>query len=123
MKSERGQATVEVALTLPLVALLLGVIVETGIVAAGRSRAWNAAREAARVAAVHSEEDVVERAVDEAGLAGAEVIIEPAPMERVQGEPVTVRLTYGHEGVLPLVGNIFGAVTFEASATMRIERP
>lgn len=123
MNDQRGQATVEVALALPLVAMLLGLIVEIGIVAADRSRVWNAAREGARVAAVSADPDVVTAAVRQAGLETAEVTIRPPANERVQGEAVTVRVSFGHEGSVPLVGNIFEGVVIDSEATMRIERP
>lgn len=123
MECERGQATVEIALTLPVVAMLLALIVEVGIVAADRSRVWHAAREGARVAAVEPDEGRVRSAVAAAGVQGAEVTIDPPSRERVQGEPVTVSISYRHRGRAPLVGALFERVVLEAVATMRIEKP
>lgn len=123
VRAEAGQATVEVALTLPLVAMLLAIIVEVGVIAADRSRVWHAAREGARVAAVQPEDDYIRAAVERAGAEGAEVTIEPSSRERVQGEPVTVTVRYRHEGRVPLIGRVFESIVLDSSATMRIEKP
>jgi Flp pilus assembly protein TadG len=51
-RRERGQATVELALILPVVALILAALVQTGMVVVDHVRLWHAAREAARAAVV-----------------------------------------------------------------------
>ena len=120
---ERGQTTVEFALVIPVLALILGVLVEVGMLVADQARLWHAAREAARVAAVDPDEQHQLDAARDSGLQGLEMVTFPDPARRVQGEPVEVRLTYVPEGDVPLVGKLFERVELTSSATMRIETP
>lgn len=118
-----GQATVELALTLPLVAVLLAALVQTGLVVLDQVRLWHAAREAARAAVVDSQPHVASMAVRAAGFRGAEVTVEPEPVLRRRGAPLTVSLAYRPEATVPLIGVLFRGLSLEAEATMRIERP
>jgi hypothetical protein len=122
-RAEHGQATVELALTLPLVALVIGVLVEFGMLVADQARLWHAAREAARVAAVDPDEDHQMHAARDTGLGPLEMNTEPGPNLRVQGEPVEVSLEYSPIGRVPLIGELFENLTLSSSATMRIETP
>lgn len=121
--SQRGQATVELALCLPLVALIFGAVVEVALVAADQARLWHAAREAARVAVVDPDPAKARAAAEEAGLEPVDVSITPEPRYRVQGEPLRVALTYRPSARVPLVGELFELIELHADATMRIERP
>lgn len=121
--NERGQTTIELALCVPIVALLLAAVVEVGLVVADQGRVWHAAREAARVATVDDEQDSIEAAVERTGLEGAEVSVEPRSIYRRQGEPVTVSLRYRPTGHVPLVRELIGRIELSASATMRVEQP
>jgi TadE-like protein len=114
---------VELALCLPIVALLLGAVVEIGAIVADEARLWHAAREAARVATVDRDADAVREATESAGLQGVDVDITPEPGERVQGKPVTVVLTYDPPGRVPLLGALLDRTRLRAQATMRIETP
>ena len=118
-----GQATLEVALCLPLIALLMGGLVEIGLFVADHSRVWHAAREAVRVAAVDPDESKVLQAAQANGLKQVSVDIEPDPHARILGEPVTVDVEYRPTGRLPIIGRAVRALTIEADATMRIEQP
>lgn len=120
---ERGQTTVELALCLPLVALLLGAVVEVGLLVADQGRLWHAAREAARIAAVDDDEDAIQAAASKGGLSPVEMTTEPRAIHRRQGDPVTVDLTYRPAGRVPLVGEWFERLELHAAATMRIEQP
>lgn len=120
---ERGQATLELALALPLVAMLLGVVVETGALVADRARLAHAAREAARVAVVDADLAKIRAAAREGGLAGISVSVRPDPRWRVQGEPLTVELAYHPPGRVPLLGLLFNRLQLTSAATMRIEIP
>ena len=122
-RDQRGQATVELALALPLVALVIGVLVEFGMLVADQARLWHAAREAARVAAVDPDEDHQMFAAREGGLRSLEMVTKPQPNLRVQGEPVEVTLTYSPAGRVPLIGELFERLRLTSSATMRIETP
>ena len=55
LRGSRGQATVELALTFPLVVLLLLMVVQLGLVIHAQLLAIHAAREGARAAAVAPE--------------------------------------------------------------------
>ena len=121
--AEQGQSTVEMALCLPLVALLLAVIVQVGLITSDNGRLWLAAREGVRLAAVDGDRDRIEAAVRSSGLAGVEVEVHPDAGGRAQGHPVTVEVAYTPRRTVPLVGRLFGGVTLQASATMRIEAP
>lgn len=119
---QKGQATLELALCLPFVVLVLAAVVEVGGIVGDEARLTHAAREAARVAAVDHDADRIRAAAEAGGLKDIELTITPAPATRVQGEPVTVSLTYPPLR-LPLGGQVFRSFELHAQATMRIEKP
>ena len=120
---EGGQATVEFALLLPFVLLLLAALVEFGLLIADHNRVAAAAREAARAAAVTGDAVLIEEAAEFSGLSGVTVTVSPAPELRTQGEPVEVTVTYEPEGHLPIAGPLVGSARLSAAAAMRIEQP
>lgn len=122
MASERGQATVELALCLPFVALLVGALVQIGLIVGDQGRLWHAAREAARVAIVDSDPDAALAAARSTGLKAIQMTIDPERHERLRGKPLTVVLRYSPEGRVPLLGVLFERMELEATATMRIEQ-
>ena len=121
--AERGQSTIELALCLPLVALLMAAVIEAAGLATDHVRVWHAAREAARVAVVDPDVSAIREAASAGGLDGLDLAVEPRPEERVRGEPLTVKVTYLAGSHLPLIRRFFAGITMHASATMRIERP
>jgi TadE-like protein len=121
--NRRGQATVELALCLPVLALLAASVVEIGALAGDRARLWQAAREAARTATVASDVDIVRGAAERSGLRPIEVTVEPVPEYRRQGDPVTVSLTFDPPARVPLLGALFSPIELHAQASMRIEQP
>ena len=122
-RSEDGQATVELALCLPIVAVLIAVLVEVGGLATDHVRLWHVAREVARVAVVEPDESQARSAAERVGLDGIEITIEPGTDARVRGEPLTATVVYRPTGRVPLVGRLLTGVVMRAVATMRIERP
>lgn len=121
---EGGQATVELALALPVLVLVLTALIEAGMIGLDQLRLWHAAREAARVAVVDADADEAQAAAARSGLDPISMKIDPAPSGRTSGAPLSVRLAYRPGGHVPLVGDLlFGATTLTAEATMRIERP
>lgn len=120
---ERGQSTVELALCLPIVVVVLGIVVQVGIVALDHVRVWHAAREGVRVAAVDPDAGAIRAAAESSGLKPLEVSVDPAELYRRQGEPVTVRVEYAPAGRMPLIGALFENLTVDAEATMRVEQP
>lgn len=122
-RRESGQATIELALLLPLVALLAGCLVEIGSLATDRVRLWHAAREAARVGAVDGHLPAIRAAASTAGLSPLEVTVDPEAEARVHGEPITVEISYRPSATVPVVGSLFAGKIMTAQATMRIEQP
>jgi len=120
---ERGQATVEFVLCLPIAALVLGMLIEIGLLVGDHVRLLHAARESARIAIVESDPEEIRDAAEQGGLAPLVVKVEPEFADRSTGEPLTVTLTYKPSGRLPLLGDLIADRTLTSSATMRIEQP
>ncbi len=112
----------ELALVLPLVALLALLVVQVGLVARDQVLVTHAAREAARAAAVD----------DDPGAAGAGArasprLRPPRPAGRAGGRDgpggrVRVEATYRAATEVPLFGPLVDDVALRATATMRVER-
>lgn len=122
-RDSQGQSTVELALCLPALAVVLALVVEVGLIASDQARLWHAAREAARVAIVDPDDSAARAAAARTGLSGFEMSIEPEDAYRVQGRPLRVALTYSPEGHVPLVGELFGGLELRSRVAMRIEEP
>jgi Flp pilus assembly protein TadG len=120
---ESGQATIELALLLPVLIFLALVLVQIGLLASDNVRLWHAAREAARVGSVDDDPAAISDAADHAGLSPISVRVEPLPQDRVQGEPLTVHVTYRPGTRIPVLGRLIGRTELSATATMRIEQP
>lgn len=123
MSRERGQATVELALLLPVVVLLLGLIGSVGSSAGDRLRLQHAAREAARVAAVTADLPAIRRTVTDLGIDDVELVVRPAAHERIQGRPVTVELEWQPPGLAGWFGAYLLDDPLRARSAMRIEQP
>ena len=118
---ERGQATVELALVLPLVVLFALIGVQLGLVAKDVVLVHHAAREGARAAAVEPVVGAARAAVVgsssldaarfEVGLSGG----------TARGESVTVTVRYRSPTNVPLIGALVPDVDLGASVTMRVE--
>lgn len=115
---ERGQTTVELALVLPLVVLLMLVVGQVGVVARAHVVVAHAAREGARAAAVGADPAA-------AALAGGR--LDPARTSiRVDGgadpgDLVTVTVEYSAPTDLPIIGEAVPDIVLRASVTMRRE--
>lgn len=123
LQGQSGQATLELALALPVLALLLAALVEVGLVVGDQARLWHATREAARVAAVDPDPDDVRAAAERPGLRPLQVEISPAARLRRQGDPVTVRVRYSPTSRVPLFQSFVDRFELEATGVMRIEQP
>lgn len=121
-RGQDGQAAVELALLLPLVALLLLVLVQVGLVVRDQILVVHAAREAAREVAVEPAPEAARRA------AAASSGLDPSRLSiRVDGRgapgsraEVTARYVAATD--VPIVGGLVGDVALEARASMRVER-
>jgi len=117
-RSDKGQATVEAALLLPFIALLLLAVVQVGLVVRSRILITHAAREGVRAAAVGGSDDDVRTAVAIAG---------DLPVQRLEvevqrtGGTAEVKVTYRDPTDVPLIGGLVGDAEIVAVARMRIE--
>lgn len=120
--SDEGQAAVELALVLPLVAILLLALVQVALVVRDQVLVVHAAREAARAAAV----DPTPRAARQAALAGAPLAGDRLSIE-LNGHPgrgrqVEVEISYRSPTDASIVGALFPDVVLRGRASMRRER-
>jgi Flp pilus assembly protein TadG len=115
---QRGQATVELALLLPLVVIALLAVVQVGLVVRDQLSVVHAAREAVRVASVDPDSAHVRDAVGRV-VHGASVEI--SARGRV-GDTIEVTVSRRSLTNLPLVGALFPDPMLHAHAVMRIER-
>lgn len=118
----RGQASVELALILPLVVLLLLVLVEVGLVVRDQVLVTHAAREAARAAAVEDGRSVAEEAAKGAGPLDPDRLEVHVSGRGGPGSKVTVEIVYPRPTRVPLIGQLVGRIGLKASASMRVER-
>lgn len=118
---EAGQASVELALLLPLVVLLLLAVLQVALVARDVVLVTHAAREAARAAATDPHPDAPRRA------AGASGGLDPDRLEvtmQGRGAPgarVAVTVRYRIPTAVPLAGALVGDVPVTRTVTMRVE--
>lgn len=119
---QRGQATVELALALPLAAVLLLAIIQAALLARDQILVVHTAREAARAVAVDPTPDAGQRAAEAAGLLKPERLDVKSRGRGGVGSRVTVSVGYRAPTDVPLVGRLFGDLVLRAEASMRVER-
>jgi hypothetical protein len=115
---EGGQASVELALVLPVLVMLLLAIVQTALVARDAVLVQDAARAAAREASVGSSSSRVRDAARRA-LPGVDVDVRRTGGV---GDPVVVVAHYHDRTTVPLIGPLFPDVDLRTQATMRAEK-
>jgi len=115
---ERGQASVELALVLPVLILFLLGLVQTALVARDQVLLQDAARAAAREASVGAAPSRVRDAARRS-LAGVTIDVQ---RQGGVGDPVVVVARYHDRTDVPFVGGLFPDVDLTARATMRAER-
>jgi len=115
---ERGQATVEFALILPLVILMLLAVLQTALVVRDYVGVVHAAREAARAVSVDRDPGAATTAARRV-LARADVSVGPRP---AVGGPIRVEVRYVSHTDLPMVGLLFPDPVLHATAVIRTER-
>lgn len=120
-----GQATLEAALTLPVVLIALLLIVQVGLVVRDALALHQAAREGVRAAAVSGDDDEASAAVRRsAGPLEASAIDVRVDRDGGRaGDALDVRLSYVHTVSLPVVSRIVSLdLPLRTTATMRAER-
>ncbi len=114
-----GQATVELALLLPLLVVFVMLIAQFAIVANHQLALWQVTRDAARVASLTtSPNDAVRSVVERNAIAGVQATIEDV----VQSDAKTlIRLKYRERTTLPLLGAFLPDLTLRAEVVMATE--
>lgn len=126
MRSERGQATVEMALSLTVLVFLLFGIIDFGRLFHAYLTLDHAGREAARAASIgESDSQIREVAVQGSpGLDPAKltISISPSQDQRKRGTYVTVSLSYSIEIVTPLMAQFIpNPYNMQNQTVMRVE--
>ncbi len=119
---DEGQAAVELALVLPLVAILLLALVQVGLIVRDQILVIHAAREAAREAAVDAGAGVPARAAAASSTLDDDRLTVESSDRGGPGSRVRIHVRYRAPTDVPLVGGVIPDFTLEASATMRVER-
>jgi Flp pilus assembly protein TadG len=118
---DRGQATVELALLLPVVVFLLLAVLQLGIVAREVVLVTHAAREAARAAAVDDASGAAREAASESsGLDPDRLEVDVSGREG-PGSRVRVTVEYRIRTSVPIVGALMTDPRVTSTATMRVE--
>lgn len=124
IQEERGASSVEFALILPLLLLIIFGIIEFGMAYHSYLAITHAAREGARLASVnrYSEADVIART----DLSG-NVTVSANPHGGNTGDPVSVTVTYEHPMITgylsAMIPGFPSTITMSSTAEMRLEQP
>jgi len=117
--SDRGQATVELALAVPVLLVGLLLVVQAGLVVAEHVATVHAAREAARAVAVDGRRGVAADAVADVGRDGCRTAVDrPAQV----GAILSVTVTCAVATDVPFVGPLLPDIDVRSQAAMRVER-
>ena len=115
---ERGQATVEFALTVPIVLIVVVGLLQVGIAIRNELAVELAAREGARAAAVSADP------ASAATAAATRAIALPLSVSTtITGSAVTVTVIYVDPTDVAIIGRLIGPTTHVASVTMALEPP
>ena len=109
-----GQATVEFALVLPVIAFVFMALIQLALIIRSDLLVHDAAREAVRAASLGTDAQAAATRV----VPGATVSVERGAV----GEPVRVQARLHYEVRIPVVAALFPDVTLRADAEMRAER-
>lgn len=118
---DAAQATVELALLLPVVVALLLAVLQVGLLARDVVLVTHASREAARVAATDPDPRAARAAaIASSGLDGRRLTV-TLHGRGGEGSRVEAEVIYRIHLAIPLVGALIGDRTIRSSATMRVE--
>jgi len=117
---QAGQAAVELALVLPLLALMLMVVVQVAIVVRDQVLVVHAAREAARAAAVDPSSGAARRAALAAAALDPHRLVVKVDVHGT-GKPVDVSVSYRSDTVGPMIRALVPGIRLQAHASMRRE--
>jgi Flp pilus assembly protein TadG len=120
-RGERGQATVELALVLPVVVAFALAVIQVGVLVHDQLLVTAAAREAVRAAAVSESGSDARRAAGAiGGLAEGRLQVD-VRRDAGEGGLVHVRVDYRAATDVPVVGALLPEVSLSATAVMRGE--
>lgn len=114
-RRDGGQAVVEIALALPLLAVALLGAAQVVVIATRQVTVVHAARDAVRAASVSADPTTA------AALAVGRTLPEARAATVVDGDVVTVTVTVVDPTDVPLVGALLPALTLESRAAMGVE--
>lgn len=117
--NSRGQAVVELAITLPIVVIMALAVLQVTVIGRDQLALWHAVRVAVRAAAVSTDP------VGDADT-GARVATSLSPLSVVtdyDDEWVRVEVRHTSRPSLALIGGFLPEITMTAHATMRREPP
>ncbi len=121
-RDDGGQATVELALVLPVFVMLLLLLVQVAVLVRDQVMVIHAAREGARAAAVTGANgDAAEKAALAAAglpLRSTDVITTPPGPKH---DLVRVQVQYTDSTDIPIIGRLLGDVRVTGTVSMRVE--
>lgn len=117
--NDEGQATVELALALPLLCLLLLGMVQVAVIGRGQLAVQLAAHEAVRAAAVSADPETAANNAAKNAVSLHPLNVQVASDDRT----ITVTVSYVDHTDVSIVGSLLSDVTLQASATMALEPP
>ena len=118
---DEGQASVELALVLPIVAACLLLVVQVALVVRDQVLVVHASREAARQGAVDPSPGAPREAAAAAAAGLAADRLDVEAQRGAVGGRVQVRVRYRSRTDVPLVGAFVPDVSLSATTTMRVE--
>lgn len=121
-RTERGQATVELVLALPLVVLAMLLVLQVGLVVAAHLQVVHAARDGARAASIRGDAAAARAAVARHGGLGGDRTDVVVDLEEGATVPlVSVEVHHRVRTEVPLVGQLVGDPTVSATTVMALE--
>ncbi|HEY4608945.1 MAG TPA: TadE/TadG family type IV pilus assembly protein [Ilumatobacteraceae bacterium] len=116
---DRGQATVELALSLPLLFLFLLGIVQLVVIVRDQLAAELAAREAARAASVTTATGAAAQSAGEGAVSLRPLVVSTDS----SGATISVTVSHVTHTDVPLIGALIPDIDVTATATMALEPP
>jgi len=116
-----AQASVELALLLPVILLLVLLVLQIGLVGRDVVRVAHASREAVRAAATDDDPGAARQAAIESSGLDPDRLRVTVRGRGAPGSRVTVTIVYTTLTAVPLVGVLAGDRSLRSTATMRVE--
>ncbi|MCY3967368.1 MAG: pilus assembly protein [bacterium] len=117
----RGQAAVETALVLPLLAAVILMLVQVGLLVRDHILVVHAAREAGRAAAITPSTKAATTAAATASALDANRLTVTTSGGRATGQHLRVEVSYKPKTTVPVVGRFFPNITITEALTVRVE--